>query len=62
MTNIDPVIRFYHSCNKKGSCKRKVTFTIPDMYINKGSKITKWLEFGSLNMEIITKGESIYCF
>ncbi|CAI4224495.1 unnamed protein product [Auanema sp. JU1783] len=63
LTNIDPKFKIYHRCHvKEGGCKRKVTFVIPDNYISVGNKLEKWFEFGSLNMEIITRKEGTQCF
>ncbi|CAB3409918.1 unnamed protein product [Caenorhabditis bovis] len=63
-TSIDPQIRIYHNCrNKKSGCKRRVTFNIPDNYISSGNQVTKWFEFGALNMEIGVKyKEDHQCF
>uniref|UniRef100_A0A1I8A7R5 Transthyretin-like family protein n=1 Tax=Steinernema glaseri TaxID=37863 RepID=A0A1I8A7R5_9BILA len=61
-TNIDPKFKVYHNCNNKWPCKRKVTFTIPDKYINGGSQVGKWFEIGTLNMETIFEKEDRKCF
>ncbi|TMS39230.1 hypothetical protein L596_005789 [Steinernema carpocapsae] len=60
-TNIDPKFKVYHNCNNKWPCKRKVTFTIPDKYINSGSSVGKWFEIGTLNMETIFEKEDRKC-
>uniref|UniRef100_A0A8R1DHV1 Uncharacterized protein n=1 Tax=Caenorhabditis japonica TaxID=281687 RepID=A0A8R1DHV1_CAEJA len=56
VTEIDPQLRIYHNCRSKSKeCRRKITFTVPDNYINSGIEVTKWFELGTPNMEIGVK-------
>uniref|UniRef100_A0A915HWB8 Transthyretin-like protein 46 n=1 Tax=Romanomermis culicivorax TaxID=13658 RepID=A0A915HWB8_ROMCU len=50
LTNIDPMIKVYHDCNKGVlRCPRKWKLIIPDMYINSNRTI----DIGTWNLEII---------
>ncbi|CAL2040725.1 unnamed protein product [Caenorhabditis brenneri] len=64
ITAIDPQIRIYHNCRSTSKvCRRKIIFNIPGNYINKGEKVTKWFDLGTLNMEIGVKHkEEPYCY
>uniref|UniRef100_A0A1I7TDB6 Transthyretin-like family protein n=1 Tax=Caenorhabditis tropicalis TaxID=1561998 RepID=A0A1I7TDB6_9PELO len=64
ITSIDPQIRIYHNCRSTSKvCRRKITFTVPDNYINKGKKVATWFDLGTPNMEIGVKHkEEPYCY
>ncbi|CAI2349997.1 unnamed protein product [Caenorhabditis sp. 36 PRJEB53466] len=64
ITKIDPQLRIYHNCRSESKeCRRKITFTIPDNYINKGPKVTKWFDLGTPNMEFgVRHKEEPHCF
>ncbi|CAP24318.1 Protein CBR-TTR-39 [Caenorhabditis briggsae] len=64
ITSIDPQLRIYHNCRSSSKgCRRKITFTVPDNYINKGEKVQKWFDLGAPNMEIGVKHkEEKHCY
>ncbi|EFP04808.1 CRE-TTR-39 protein [Caenorhabditis remanei] len=64
ITSIDPQLRIYHNCRTTSKvCRRKITFTVPDNYINKGVKVQKWFDLGTPNMEIGVKHkEEPHCY
>ncbi|CAJ0595489.1 unnamed protein product [Cylicocyclus nassatus] len=61
ITNIDPRLYIYHSCNLHGPCSRKVVMTIPDSFITSGRNPQKVFNIGRVNLAAKTRGESITC-
>uniref|UniRef100_A0A7E4V9V3 Transthyretin-like family protein n=1 Tax=Panagrellus redivivus TaxID=6233 RepID=A0A7E4V9V3_PANRE len=62
LTTIDPILKIYHDCDDGlMPCQRKVSFTIPDKYIESGSHPTKIFDIGTVNMQIIFEGEERDC-
>ncbi|GMT21794.1 hypothetical protein PFISCL1PPCAC_13091, partial [Pristionchus fissidentatus] len=63
-----PVVRIYHSCNNKifkieKPCWRKYESKgIPDAYISKSASVGKWLDMGSINMELKQNNEDSHCY
>ncbi|KAI6184096.1 hypothetical protein M3Y97_00559800 [Aphelenchoides bicaudatus] len=54
LTNIDPEVRIYHSCNQHlPLCKREWVIEIPDKYITSGQTPNKVIDLGELNLETI---------
>lgn len=64
ITAIDPQLRIYHNCRSSSKvCRRKITFTVPDNYVNKGMQVNKWFDLGVPNMEIGVKHkEEPHCY
>jgi hypothetical protein len=62
LTNIDPEVRIYHSCNQHiPLCKREWVIGIPDKYITAGTTPNKVMDLGTLNLEVELEGESRDC-
>jgi len=68
ITSLDPMLKIYTDCNDKTlyglvskPCQREIKMKIPQSYINTGTTITKWFEFGVMNMEIKQKSEERKC-
>jgi hypothetical protein len=62
ITTIDPVLKIYHDCDDGiMPCQRKVSFNIPDSYVNSGSKPTQMFDIGTVNMQIIFDKEERDC-
>jgi len=62
LTNIDPEVRIYHSCNQHlPLCKREWVIGIPDKYITSGNVPNKVIDLGVLNLEVELEGESRDC-
>ncbi|CAI5456767.1 unnamed protein product [Caenorhabditis angaria] len=53
LTPIDPELRIYHDCNDHGSpCQREWVIRIPNKYITSGEQAEKYMDIGTLNLEI----------
>ncbi|KHJ89578.1 Transthyretin-like family protein [Oesophagostomum dentatum] len=61
ITNIDPKVNIYHKCNYNGLCYKKVSMTIPDNYITRGSTPRSTFDLGRINLASKFKGESTDC-
>ncbi|CAJ0595488.1 unnamed protein product [Cylicocyclus nassatus] len=61
ITNIDPRLYIYHTCNHSGPCSRKIVMTIPDSFITKGRVPQKLFNIGRVNLAARTRGETITC-
>jgi len=62
LTNIDPEVRIYHTCNMHVPlCKREWVIGIPDKYITAGAQPRKIMDLGVLNLEVELEDESRDC-
>uniref|UniRef100_A0AC34F699 Uncharacterized protein n=1 Tax=Panagrolaimus sp. ES5 TaxID=591445 RepID=A0AC34F699_9BILA len=61
VTSIDPKVYIYHDCKDNLPCQRKISITIPDEYISRGSKAETIYDIGVLNLEGEIDGESRDC-
>ncbi|VDN08377.1 unnamed protein product [Thelazia callipaeda] len=56
------VLKIYHKCNDGIKlCKRRVTLGIPSSYITRTSKVEKWFDAGTMNMEFEFPAEERSC-
>lgn len=61
ITTIDPKLNIYHKCNYAGLCYKKVSITIPDTYITRGSIPQSTFDIGTINLASKFPGQSIDC-
>jgi len=62
LTNIDPELRIYHTCNMHVPlCKREWVIGIPDKYITAGAQPRKIMDLGVVNLEVELEDESRDC-
>lgn len=62
LTNIDPELRIYHDCNMHiPLCKREWVIGIPDKYISSGTRPRKFMDLGTVNLEIELEDETRDC-
>ena len=53
LTNIDPEIRIYHTCNNYlNPCPREWVLKVPDKYISSGGTPKVVMDMGSMNLEV----------
>ncbi|KAE9554305.1 hypothetical protein FO519_002476 [Halicephalobus sp. NKZ332] len=53
LTNIDPEVRIYHSCNNYiNPCPREWVLKVPDKYISSGGTPKVVMDMGSMNLEV----------
>ncbi|ETN75913.1 Transthyretin-like family protein [Necator americanus] len=61
ITNIDPKVNIYHKCEYIGPCYKKISITIPDSFITRGSYPQSTFDIGTINLAGKFKGQSIDC-
>jgi len=67
-TSLDPQMWIYTNCNDNTlyglvskPCQREIKMTIPQSYINSGTKVTNWFNAGVMNMELKQQNEDRKC-